>query len=77
MQIHIARVNGILYHGDADALTVPGVEGELTVLKGHVPIVTTLKPGRLVILRDGEEVFTHEVAHGILEVTGSAATVLL
>ncbi len=77
MQVHIAKVNGILFHGDAESLTAPGVEGELSILGGHVPLVTTLKSGRVVVRKGGEEVFVREVDHGILEVTGGSATVLL
>ena len=78
MLIHIAKVNGILWSGEAKELTAPALEGEVTVLKGHVPLVTTLRPGRLVV-RDqgGSEVFTHDVTRGVLEVTGTSATVLL
>jgi len=77
MQVYIARTNGILFSGEADSLTAPGSEGELTVLEHHVPLVTNLKPGRLVVKRGGEEVFVHDVARGVLEVTPESATVLL
>lgn len=76
MHIHIAKVNGILFHGTADGLVAPGVDGEMTILKDHAPLVTTLRPGRLKVLQKGaEEVF--EVEQGVLEVTKEGATVLL
>ena len=77
MHIHIAKVNGILFSGEADSLTAPGTGGELTILTHHVPLVTTLKEGRLTVKRAGGEVFTHDVERGILEVTTTSATVLL
>ncbi len=78
MLIHIAKVNGVLWSGDAKELTAPALEGEVTVLRGHVPFVTTLRPGRLVVRDDiHAELFTHEVTKGILEVTGQSATILL
>lgn len=76
LKVHIAKVNGILFHGEADSLTAPGSAGELTVLPNHIPLVTTLKPGRITVRKnDTEEVF--EVEKGILEVTKDTATVLL
>ena len=30
---------------DADQVVVPGVEGEFTVLVGHAPVVSALRPG--------------------------------
>jgi len=77
MQVHIARVNGILWSGEADAITAPGVEGELTALPNHVPLVTNLKPGRLVVKQKGKEVFTQDVERGVFEVTAESVTVLL
>lgn len=77
MNIHIAKINGVLWDGEADAITAPGTEGELTVLHDHMPLVTNLKEGRLVVKKGGEEVFVHEVDHGVLEVTGESVTVLL
>lgn len=77
MLIHIAKVNGVLWSGDARELTAPAREGEVTVLMGHVPLVTTLRPGRLVVRDQSGELFTHDVDRGVLEVTGTSATVLL
>ncbi len=77
MKIHIAKVNGVLWSGEAQALTAPAAEGEVTILQGHVPFVTTLKPGTLSVRHGAEDVFVHEVERGVLEVTGESATVLL
>lgn len=77
MQASIVKVNGILWSGLAEAVIVPGAEGTLTILPHHVPLVTTLKQGRIVVKKDGSEVFVHEVDGGVLEVTGNTVTVLL
>ena len=77
MQIHIAKVNGVLWSGEAERLTAPAVEGEVTILRGHVPLVTTLRPGRLMVKQGSDVLFTHDIEHGVLEVTGTSATVLL
>jgi F-type H+-transporting ATPase subunit epsilon len=77
MLVNIVKVNRIIWSGDAPALIVPGSEGELTILPNHVPLVTTLKQGRLVI-KDGEkEMLTHDVDSGVIEVTKEGVTVLL
>jgi F0F1-type ATP synthase epsilon subunit len=77
MKIHIAKVNGVLWSGEAESLTAPGAEGRLMVLQGHMPFVTTLAPGKLVVKQEGKEVFSHDIDRGVLEVTGTSATVLL
>jgi F-type H+-transporting ATPase subunit epsilon len=35
----------MLLSGDATQVIVPGVEGEFTVLAGHAPVVSALRPG--------------------------------
>ena len=35
----------LLFTGDVESVVVPGSEGELTVMKDHAPLMTTLKPG--------------------------------
>src|SRR6266576_7175359 len=39
----------LLFSGEVDQVDVPGSEGEFGVLAGHAPLVTTLRPGILVI----------------------------
>jgi F-type H+-transporting ATPase subunit epsilon len=77
MLVHIAKTNGVLFSGEADALTAPGSEGEVTILSHHTQLATVLRPGKLTVKKGGVVVFEHDVEHGILEVTPETATVLL
>lgn len=65
----------ILMSGDAEQVLLPGVEGDMTVYSGHVPLVTTLRPGVLDIVLTGSKsrVF---VKSGFAEVTADRVTVL-
>ncbi len=76
MQVHIAKVNGVLWSGEAKSLTVPGSEGEMTILTGHIPLASALKAGRITVRSQaGEEFF--DIESGVLEVSPKGATVLL
>ncbi len=77
MEVNIVKVNGIFWSGKADSVTAPTVDGEVTVLPNHIPLVTTLGIGRIVVKNGDKEEFTHDVDHGVLEVTGKRVTVLL
>lgn len=77
MKFHIAKVDEVIFSGEADSLTVPAAEGEVTILKDHVPLVTTLRPGTIYVRSQGEVLKQVEVASGILEVSRHSATVLL
>jgi F-type H+-transporting ATPase subunit epsilon len=42
-----------LYSGEVAQVDLPGAEGDLGVLAGHAPLVTTLRPGILTVYREG------------------------
>lgn len=65
-----------IFSGSAKFVVLPGQEGELGILPGHVPLITRIRPGAVRIqAEDGteESVF---VAGGILEVQPDRVTVL-
>lgn len=39
----------VLYSGQVEAVQIPGTEGEMTVLPGHAPVLTSLKVGVIVV----------------------------
>jgi F-type H+-transporting ATPase subunit epsilon len=65
----------LLFSGEVSQVDVPGSEGEFGVLAGHAPLVTTLRPGILVIHSDGEELRI-VVNGGFAEVGPAGLTVL-
>lgn len=73
----IAKVGETLFSGEAISATVPGSEGELTVLAGHEAFVTTLKPGSLRVQTPDEVLTLIAESDGVLEVSGNQATVIL
>ena len=38
-----------LYSGEVEAVQLPGTEGEMTVLPGHAPVLTSLKVGVITV----------------------------
>src|ERR1700755_1572457 len=65
----------LLISGDVTQVDVPGSEGDFGVLADHAPIVTTLRPGILVVYRDGGELRV-VVNGGFAEVSPAGLTVL-
>ncbi|GAB4164904.1 MAG: F0F1 ATP synthase subunit epsilon [Geothermobacteraceae bacterium] len=61
---------------EVDEVTVPGSMGELGVLPGHTPLLTTLKIGEL-SYRDGGETYHVAVNWGYLEVEEDKVNVLV
>ena len=66
----------ILFSGDVISVIIPSVEGEMTVLAGHAPLVATLKAGIVFVQTtesNGKEFF---VNGGIAEINQTSATIL-
>jgi F-type H+-transporting ATPase subunit epsilon len=78
MDLHFELVSPakLLFSGDVTAVSLPGSEGEMQILAGHSPLLSTLKPGVVVVTKDGgasERIF---VRGGFAEVNPSGLTVL-
>ena len=55
MRLEIVTPEATAYSEDVEMVTLPGSEGELGVYPNHVPLLTTLKPGELRVLKDGRK----------------------
>jgi F-type H+-transporting ATPase subunit epsilon len=65
----------LLFAGDVGQVDLPGSEGDLGVLAGHAPLVTALRPGIIVVFREGGDLRV-VVNGGFAEVGPSGLTVL-
>lgn len=75
MRVQVITPEQTAFDGEALSLTVPTVTGEITVLAHHIPIITTLSPGTMIIRTSaGEEVLA--VSRGVLEVNKESVRVL-
>ena len=75
LRLEIVTPEKTAYSEDVEMVTLPGSEGELGVYPNHVPLLTTLNPGELRVLKDGRESFL-AVGEGFVEITGDAVSVL-
>jgi F-type H+-transporting ATPase subunit epsilon len=65
----------LLFAGEVGQVDLPGSEGDLGVLSGHAPLVTALRPGIIVVHRDGADMRV-VVIGGFAEVGPTGLTVL-
>ena len=75
LKLEIVTPETTAYSEDVEMVTLPGVEGELGVYPNHVPLLTTLNPGELRVLKGGKETFL-AIGEGFVEITGSSVSVL-
>ncbi len=74
--VDVVSAEEAIFSGEAQFVALPGQEGELGILPGHVPLITRIRPGAVRIKTEQgteENVF---VAGGILEVQPDRVTVL-
>lgn len=78
LNLTITTVDTQLFHGEVYAVTCPGSGGEMTLLAHHMPFITTLARGTVVVRKDKDsEPETFPIERGMLEVSNNEAVVLV
>ncbi len=71
----IVTPDKLIYDGDVESLIIPGVKGEFGVLKDHVPLISFLTKGRLIL--DFKEMIRELIIdEGFAEVKNNEVNVL-
>ncbi|TSC67329.1 MAG: F-type H+-transporting ATPase subunit epsilon [Parcubacteria group bacterium Gr01-1014_72] len=76
MKLFIYSLEKTLFEGEAEAVQVPSVDGELGILNGHIPLITALKTGTVRVAHADAAPLAIPVSGGYLEV-GKNRVVLL
>jgi F-type H+-transporting ATPase subunit epsilon len=74
-QFELVSPERLLLSGMVEEVVVPGSEGYFTVLKGHAPFMSTMKPG-VVEVKRGEGDVRIFVRGGFADVNGVGLTIL-
>jgi F-type H+-transporting ATPase subunit epsilon len=56
-------------------VTLPGVEGQMGILPRHVPLMTHMVPGEMIVRKNGQDLFL-VVGEGFVEITGDHVAIL-
>ena len=72
----IASPDGNKFDGEVIKLDVRGVEGELAIMAGHIPFVTSLVKSPCTIWFDDDTKKTATLDVGLLTVDGNTATLI-
>ena len=76
LRLEIVTPESRAYSDDVELVVLPAVEGEMGVYPQHIPLITQLKPGELVVTKDGKKIHL-AVGEGFVEVTGTTVSVLV
>lgn len=72
----IVSAEAEIFHGEATLVVVTGELGELGIAPRHAPLITRLKPGKVVVTQASGEQLDFAISGGILEVQPQVVTIL-
>ncbi len=75
LKLEVVTPAGTVYSEDVELVTLPGVAGQFGVYPQHVPLITQMEPGEMIVRKDGRDVFVATGA-GLIEVTADRVAIL-
>ncbi len=78
MNLEILTPEKKIYSGEVYGVQMPGTNGSFEVLEKHAPLVSSLAPGRMKVLKDkNNHVAYYDIKSGFVEVINNKVTVLV
>jgi F-type H+-transporting ATPase subunit epsilon len=75
LKLEIITPEAKTYSDDVEMVTLPGIEGEMGIYPQHVPLMTQVVPGEVLVQKGGREYFL-SVGEGFVEITGDHVAIL-
>jgi F-type H+-transporting ATPase subunit epsilon len=75
LQLEIVTPEATVFSEAVEMVTLPGLEGQLGILPGHVALLTQMVPGEMTVRKDGSDRFL-AVGEGLVEITSRRVAVL-
>ena len=76
VNLNVVSAEEGLFSGSIKSLQITGSEGELGIMPGHAPLLTSLKPGMALITKDDDTEEVIYLSGGMLEVQPNNVIVL-
>ena len=75
LKLEIITPEGTEYSDDVEMVTLPGIVGEMGVLPQHVPLMTQMVPGEIIVHKNGRDTFI-ATGEGLIAVEARRVSVL-
>src|SRR5947209_19335220 len=75
LKLEIVTPEAKTYSEDVEMVTLPAVEGEMGVFPQHVPLMTQLVAGEIIVRKEGRDYFL-AVGEGFVEITGDRVAIM-
>lgn len=75
LKLQIVTPEAIVYSEDVHMVTLPAIEGQIGVYPMHIPLMTQIVPGEIIVRKDGEESFL-AVGEGVVQITHDGVAIV-
>src|SRR5438034_6752692 len=75
LKLEIVTPEAKTYSEDVEMVTLPGIDGEMGIYPQHVPLMTQIVSGEIIVRKSGQESFL-AVGEGFAEITGDHVSIL-
>jgi F-type H+-transporting ATPase subunit epsilon len=75
MKLEIVTPDSVVYSEDVHMVTLPAIEGQIGVYPMHIPLLTQIVPGEIIVQKDGRESYL-AVGEGVVEVTANRVAIV-
>jgi F-type H+-transporting ATPase subunit epsilon len=75
LELEIVTPDAVVVSEDVHMVTLPAVEGQMGVLPHHVPLLTQIVPGEVIVRKDNHEIFL-AIGAGLVQVMGDRVSIV-
>ena len=75
LKLEIVTPDAIVYSEDVHMVTLPAIEGQIGIYPQHIPLMTQIVPGEIIVHKDGHESYL-AVGEGVVEVTAHRVAIV-
>ena len=75
LKLEIVTPAAVTYSQDVLMVTLPAVDGQIGVYPHHIPVMTRIEPGEIIVRTNGGDDFI-AVGGGLVEITGDRVSIV-
>ncbi len=75
LTLEVVTPAGTVYSDNVQMVTLPGVAGQIGIYPQHVPLITQMVPGEMIVRKDGRDLFI-ATGEGLIEITAHRVAIL-
>src|SRR5262245_7964641 len=75
LRLEIITPTAVVYSEDVNMVTLPAVDGQIGILPRHIPLLTQVVPGEIIVRKGDLESFL-AVGEGLVEVTATSVAIV-